>query len=166
MHLFQQVSQKTSKTYCYHVEHNCYISLNVFHVLQFDRWGLLSMDMAALAQFCVLPKTSSAEYKNRTTFIKPRIFWEFGAARFKLNLTFVQLFNQFVSTKNKNLYSSYNVLKDKIYAVFRAKERTGLPKKYKLSRKSKFTIEETNHKQTRSSGFFSAAVKKQVFLIH
>ena len=45
---------------------------------------------------------------------------EFVAAKFILNLTFVQLFVWFVLTKNKNLY---NVLEHKIYNVFWAKIR-------------------------------------------
>ena len=34
--------------------------------------------------------------------------------KFKLNLTFVQIFIQFVKTKDKNLNSFYNVCKHKI----------------------------------------------------
>ena len=34
---------------------------------------------------------------------------------------FFQLFNQFLLTKNKNLYNSYNVSKHKIYTVLRVK---------------------------------------------
>ena len=38
-------------------------------------------------------------------------FLEFVTTKLKLNLTYVRLFIRFVSTKNKNLYSLYNVLK-------------------------------------------------------
>ena len=50
------------------------------------------------------------------------------------------MFIQFVLTKNKNLYSLYNVSKYKIYKVLREKAKT-------CSCKNKFTIEETNNKQ-------------------
>ena len=50
-------------------------------------------------------------------------FLEFVAVKFILNLTFVQLFIWFVSSKNKNLYSLYNVSKHKIYTVFKTKAK-------------------------------------------
>ena len=42
---------------------------------------------------------------------------EFVAGKFILDITFVQFFIWFVSTKNKDLYSLYDVIKNKIYTV-------------------------------------------------
>ena len=75
------------------------------------------------------------------------ICFKFVAAKFILNTTFAQLFIWYESTINKTLYSLYNVSKDKIYTVFRAKARTYSHKNVKLLVKKKFTIEETNCKQ-------------------
>ena len=56
-------------------------------------------------------------------------FLKLLAAEFILNLTFVQLLIRFVSTKNKNLYSLYNISKHQIYTIFRVKARTCSHKK-------------------------------------
>ena len=51
-------------------------------------------------------------------------FFKFVAVKFIQNVIFIQLFIGFISTKNKNLYSLYYILKYKIYTVLRAKART------------------------------------------
>ena len=61
--------------------------------------------------------------KNHFLYIICIDILEFVAVEFILNLTFVQ-FLVFVSIKDNNLYSLYNVFKDKTYTVFWGKAST------------------------------------------
>ena len=45
-------------------------------------------------------------------------FFEFIATKFKLNLRFVHLFIQSLSSKNKNLCSLNNVLKQNVHSIY------------------------------------------------
>ena len=71
----------------------------------------------------------------------------------RLNLYLIQhlliFFIWFASTKNKNLYSLYNVSKHKTYTVLKTKDV------YKLLFENKLITEQTNYKQTHIPGTIS-----------
>ena len=66
---------------------------------------------------CIFPTTNFQHWNFDKKQLLYNTHWLFGKNildKFTLNSTFVQLFIWFISTKNENIYSLYDVLKHKI----------------------------------------------------